>query len=185
VEPMIYRKRWPGKKSLDAARPAATARRSRDLVRRRPGHRVVAPFSGNRLGPEKDPSSRVIPAPTPVPRTTPKTVSMPTAAPSVASDRIKQLASAARRVGRPIAVSRSCCSGRPLSQVELALFTNPVIGEIVPGIPIPTGVVSPICSSINRTRALIVLSSRNNFPWASRPRGREPRQGGQRRRLRS
>jgi hypothetical protein len=38
--------------------------------------------------------------------------------------------------------------------VELAFFTNPVIGEMVPGIPIPTGAVSPICSSINSTRAL-------------------------------
>lgn len=57
VAPMIYRKRWPGKKSLDTAQLAAIARRCRDLVRRRPGHRFVAPFSGNRVGPDEDPSA--------------------------------------------------------------------------------------------------------------------------------
>ena len=54
---MIRRERWPGKKSLDTARPAAIARRARDLTRGRPGQRVVAPFSGNGVGSEEDPSA--------------------------------------------------------------------------------------------------------------------------------
>jgi hypothetical protein len=96
-----------------------------------------------------------MPAPTPVPRMTPKAVSMPAAAPSVASDRAKQLASLARRAGRPKVDSRSRCSGWPINHVVLAFFTSPVIGEIVPGIPIPTEAVSPICCSIPATRAVI------------------------------
>jgi len=59
----------------------------------------VAPLSGNRVGPEKDPSSK--------------------------------------------GDSRSDPGA------------NPVIGEMVPGIPTPTGAVSPISSSINPTRAVI------------------------------
>ena len=51
------------------------------------------------------------PPPTPVPRITPKTLSHPAAAPSVASDSAKQLASLARRTGRPSAASRSRPSG--------------------------------------------------------------------------
>jgi hypothetical protein len=86
---------------------------------------------------------------------TPKTVSIPMAAPSVASDRTKQLASLAKRIGRPRTASRSRCSGRPINQVELAFFTNPVIGEIVPGIPIPMDAVSPIRRSITPARAVI------------------------------
>ena len=58
---------------------------------------------------------------------TPKTVSADAPAPSVASDKAKQLASLASRVGRPSAVSMSCFSARPISQVELAFLTRPVL----------------------------------------------------------
>jgi len=54
----------------------------------------------------------------------------------------------AKRIGRPSAASRSCRSGRPIRQVELAFLTNPVIGEIAPGIPIPIVAISPICCSV-------------------------------------
>src|SRR4030088_2947821 len=74
-----------------------------------------------------------MPPPTPVPRMTPKTVSIAAAAPSVASDRAKQLASLAKRTGRPSLVSKSCCNGRPISHVEFAFLTTPVTGEIPPG----------------------------------------------------
>src|SRR5215472_12898107 len=44
---------------------------------------------------------RAMPPPTPVPRMMPKTVSAPAPAPSVASDKAKQLASLANLTGRP------------------------------------------------------------------------------------
>ena len=52
---MIRRESRPRKKGLDTARAPAIARRSRALVRRRPGQWVVAPFSGDRVGADEDP----------------------------------------------------------------------------------------------------------------------------------
>ena len=70
-----------------------------------------------------------IPPPTPVPRMTPNTLAQPAAAPSLASDKAKQLASLASRTARPSAASRSRPNGRPFSQVELAFLTRPVRGD--------------------------------------------------------
>ena len=70
---------------------------------------------------------------------TAKTAAAPAApAPSTASLNAKQLASLAKRSGRDSSRCRSSASGRPMTQVELAFFTSPVSGEMVPGIPIPT-----------------------------------------------
>ena len=79
-----------------------------------------------------------MPPPTPVPRITPNTVPWPAPAPSIASDKAKQLASLAKRTGRPSAASTSRPSGWPISQVELAFLTSSVAATMVPGIPIPT-----------------------------------------------
>ena len=57
----------------------------------------------------------------------------PAAAPSMASDSAKQLASFANRSGRSSSRGRSSASGCPFSQVEFAFLTRPVAGEIVPG----------------------------------------------------
>ena len=70
--------------------------------------------------------STTMPPPTPVPRITPNTTRAPCHAPSIASDSAKQLASFASRTSRARRVSRSCCSGLPLSQVEFAFFTRRV-----------------------------------------------------------
>jgi hypothetical protein len=86
---------------------------------------------------------------------TPNTVSIAAPAPSVASDKAKQLASLASRVGRLSALSTSRCNGRPISQVELAFLMRPVAGETVPGMPIPTGAVVPISCSIILIKAMI------------------------------
>jgi hypothetical protein len=95
-----------------------------------------------------------MPAPTPVPRITPNTISTPAAAPSVASEIAKQLASFAIRTARPRASSTSRWSGRPISQTELAFFTTPLAGLIVPGMPIPTVAVTPT----HRSRSAISVT---------------------------
>ena len=84
---------------------------------------------------------------------TPKTTCAPAPAPSLASDSAKQFASLASRTGRPSARSRSCCSGWPMSQVELAFLTSPVAGDTAPGIPTPTVPRSPVALSAARTRS--------------------------------
>src|SRR6476620_11454240 len=73
------------------------------------------------------------PPPHPVPRITPNTVRAFSAAPSMASDKAKQLASLASRTGPPSAVARSRSKGRSLSQVELAFCIRPVWGEMETG----------------------------------------------------
>ena len=83
---------------------------------------------------------------------TPKTTSAPAAAPSVASDSAKQLASLANRTGRSSRRDRSSASGRPFSQVEFEFLISPVAGEIVPGMPTPTVPVAPVACSMSRTR---------------------------------
>ena len=67
---------------------------------------------------------------------TANTTSAPAAAPSVASDNARQLASLATRTGWPSKASRSRCSGCPLSQVELAFFMTPAALRL-PGVPMP------------------------------------------------
>ena len=76
------------------------------------------------LGPAVSWPRATIPPPVPVPTITPKTTAAPAPAPSVASETAKQLASFAKRIGRPILVVRSSASGRPISQVELAFLTQ-------------------------------------------------------------
>ena len=51
---MIRRQSRARQKRLQTARSAAIAWRSRDLVRRRPGQRVVAPLSGDCVGADQD-----------------------------------------------------------------------------------------------------------------------------------
>ena len=77
-----------------------------------------------------------MPPPAPVPRMAANTTSAPAAAPSVASDRARQLASLARATGWPMAASMSCCSGWPFRQVELQFFIKPEAVR-VPGVPMP------------------------------------------------
>ena len=96
-----------------------------------------------------------MPPPQPVPRMTPKTTAAPAAAPSAASDRAKQLASLASLTGRSSTRSRSCPSGRPINQVELAFLISPVAGDGVPGIPTPTVArAGASCSSVRTIDAI-------------------------------
>ena len=62
----------------------------------------------------------------------------PAPAPSTDSDTARQFASFASLTSLPSAVAMSCSKSLPVIQVEFAFFTSPVLGEIVPGIPIPT-----------------------------------------------
>src|SRR5260370_38257131 len=54
VAMMICGERRTGEKGLDATRSPAIARRSRDFVRRRPGQRVMTPFSRDRVDADED-----------------------------------------------------------------------------------------------------------------------------------
>src|SRR5215469_15776165 len=54
VAAMILGHRRAGKKSFKTSRPSAIAWRPRDLLRCRPGQRVVPPFSCNRIGADQD-----------------------------------------------------------------------------------------------------------------------------------
>ncbi len=80
-----------------------------------------------------------MPPPTPVPRMAAKTVSAPAPAPSVASDTARQSASLATRTGRDRAAATSRSKRRPLRTTLLAFLTSPLVGEIAPGMPMPTG----------------------------------------------
>ena len=95
-----------------------------------------------------------MPPPTPVPAMTPNTTLAPAAAPSLASDRAKQLASLASRISRPSAACRSVRRGRPISQVELAFLMTPA-GVSLPGIASPTLPRAPVVRSASRTRSTI------------------------------
>ena len=110
------------------------------------------------FGPVSTRPSTTIPPPVPVPTITPKTTRAPLAAPSVASESAKQLASFAQRTARPNAFARSRSKARPLSQVELAFFTRPVAGESVPGMPTPTVPVAPVARSSAVTSVAIACS---------------------------
>jgi hypothetical protein len=83
---------------------------------------------------------------------TPNTTAAPAAAPSLASDRAKQLASLASRISRPSAACRSVRRGRPISQVELAFLMTPAAVSL-PGIAIPTLPFAPVASYAARTRS--------------------------------
>ncbi len=96
-----------------------------------------------------------MPPPVPVPTMTPKAMAVPAAAPSVASETMKQFASLASRTGRPRAAARSRCRGRPFSQVELAFLTRSVAGERAPGMPTPTGAARSRARSQSATSALM------------------------------
>ena len=63
-----------------------------------------------------------------------------------------QLASLARRTGRPSAACRSAPKLRPFSQTELALRIRPVRGEIEPGMPMPMLAQEPASPSTSATR---------------------------------
>ena len=83
---------------------------------------------------------------------TPNTMDASAAAPSVASDSTKQLASLANRTGRSRSFGRSRASGVPFNHVELEFLTSPVAEEIVPGIPTPTVATVPTSPSIAATK---------------------------------
>ncbi len=100
------------------------------------------------------------PPPVPVPIITPNTTSAPAAAPSVASDNAKQFASFAKRTGRPSSRGKSSASGCAFSQVEFAFLTNPVAGEMVPGMPTPTLPRAPASRSSAATSMTIASSVR-------------------------
>jgi hypothetical protein len=85
-----------------------------------------------------------------------RTQCAPAAAPSVASETARQLASFWMRTGRASAASRSCCKGWPLSHSELAFLTLPVAGEIAPGMPTPTVHAPPTERSAADSKAAIV-----------------------------
>ncbi len=104
------------------------------------------------FGPVRMRPSTTIPPPVPVPTITPKTTRAPAAAPPLASDSAKQLASLANRSGRPMRRERSRSKGWPFSQTEFAFLTRPVAGEMTPGMPIPTVPRSPISRSTSATR---------------------------------
>ena len=89
---------------------------------------------------------------------TPKTQAAPAAAPSLASDNAKQLASFANRSGRSSSAERSWARGWPFSHVEFAFLTSPVAGDSAPGMPMPTLARCPICASISVTRPAIAES---------------------------
>ena len=95
--------------------------------------------------------------PVPVPTITPNTIACPAAAPSIASESAKQLASFASRTHGAVVARCPAASGLPFNQVELAFLTRPVAGEIVPGIPIPTG-ARPTAASASSTSAAIASS---------------------------
>ena len=99
-----------------------------------------------------------MPPPTPVPRITPNTVAAPAAAPSVASDSVKQSASLAMRTSRPSRALRSSRRHSPLSQVELQLRMRPDTGEAAPGVPTPTLPLSPNPDSMRWTSAAMASS---------------------------
>ena len=61
------------------------------------------------------------------------------------------------RTGRPEPASRSRSNGRPLSQVELAFCTRPVVGDSEPGMPMPTLPRAPLSAS--RTRKIDAMAS--------------------------
>ncbi len=86
---------------------------------------------------------------------TPKTQGQPEAAPSLASDNAKQLASLASLTGLARRDWRSSESGRPFNHTEFAFFTTPVAGEIAPGMPMPTVAPSPRACSMRPTRPAI------------------------------
>ena len=97
-----------GQERLDAARAAAIAGRTRRFVRAQARAAGCGPIRRrSQLAPPRICPSMAMPPPTPVPRIAPNTVLQPAAAPSIASDRAKQLASLARRTGRASAASRS------------------------------------------------------------------------------
>jgi len=87
---------------------------------------------------------------------TPKTVSIAAAARRSLPTAQKQLASLAKRTGRPeLGFQVPAAMGGRSSHVEFAFLTTPAIGEIAPGMPSPTLAVPPIAISISPTRATI------------------------------
>jgi len=68
------------------------------------------------------------------------------------------LASLAKRSGRSSRRDRSSASARPFNHVEFEFLINPVAGEIVPGMPMPTVPREPVSSSMARTRPLTAPS---------------------------
>ena len=114
---------------------AAVAGGARPLAGARPREGVVAPFSGDRVGPPRTRPWTTMPPPVPVPRITPKT----TAAPSPRRRSPRRARSSSRRSRSGAAVEEALeilAGGRPLSQTLFAFFTRPVAAR-APGIRCP------------------------------------------------
>src|ERR1043166_7600305 len=87
--------------------------------------------------------SMQMPPPTPVPAMMPNTTFWPAAAPSVASDRVKQLASLATRIGTPRSYDETISAMRDLVlRAESSLRQVGTVGVAIPGTLSPqTGLV--------------------------------------------
>ncbi len=113
------------------------------------------------LAPGSGRPATTMPPPTPVPSVAPNTTLAPAAAPSIASDRAKQLASLAIVTGRATACSSSLRSGRPATHGRLTTRISSPPAPIIPGIAIPSATAGPCArtrSSAIPTRAARVPS---------------------------
>jgi hypothetical protein len=158
VDRVVAREARAGDERLEAAALAAVALGAWPLAVVGPRQRVVPHSPAIAFGPVSTAPFTTTPPPQPVPMITPNTTDAPAAAPSLASESAKQLASLARRTGRSSRASTSWCSRRPFSHVELAFFTTPVAGEIVPGMPMPTVQACPIACSASATSAAMTCT---------------------------
>src|SRR5207344_2953860 len=108
------------------------------LVVAREGEGGVAPLAGAAVGAVEQASVDHDAAPDPGPQSGAEhdvDATARAAAPSVASDRTKQLASLSTRTGRPIAAARSRSTALPFSAARFELTTSPVTGDRKPGVP--------------------------------------------------
>ena len=155
-------------------RSGRNSRRVPGFRQLRPGEWVVPPFAGDGVGPGQDSPRRRSRRPPPCRGSPRRRCARPPPAPSVASERAKQLASFARRTGRPRRPSRSDLSGRPLSQVEFAFFTRPVPARSRRGSPCRRSLSPRTRRSSRPPGRPPPRRSRGSPPWAWRS-GAAPR----------
>jgi hypothetical protein len=135
---VVQGKAGPGEPGLDAAMPAAIAGRTGTLLIQRRRKRIVSPLAGDRIRARQKPAADDDPAADPGAQDGAEDDGQARAR-AIGRFRDREaVASLARRKGRPRTRLRSSLKGRPLSHVELAFFTSPVVGEIAPGMPTPT-----------------------------------------------
>ena len=115
----------------------------------------MAPLSGDHVGADEEPPSQGDASSNPGVENNPEDRLHPCRSAVGGFRQDKAIGVVGQPSWPPESGPESRCSGRPIRHVELAFFTNPVIGEIAPGMPIPMGAASPISSSIIATRAVI------------------------------